>query len=60
MHLSTFSYTFNTKGKRLADLIALLPDHHPLKKDRIIFKPAIKAKRQPELCNSNCPNLLQY
>jgi hypothetical protein len=25
-----------TEGKRLSDFIALLPDHHPLNKDRVI------------------------
>jgi hypothetical protein len=35
-----------TKGKRLADLIALLPRPPPLMKGADHFKPAIKTKRQ--------------
>jgi hypothetical protein len=34
----------NTKGTRLADLIALHPDHHPFKKDRIILNRQLKQK----------------
>jgi hypothetical protein len=44
------SYAFTTPdstktvGKRLAYFIALLPDHHPLNKDRVILARQLKQK----------------
>jgi hypothetical protein len=37
------------KGSGGADFIALLPDHHPLNKDRIILNRQIKQKRQSKI-----------